>query len=536
MEQNRENASQVDIGYLLKILRSNIVFILIVAIICAGGLGAFKFLTTTPTYTSTVSFFVNGLAMDSKGDVIVANQNASTGRYLAEAYAQVLSTNGVATAAVKKLPEGEKFALTPEQVQRYISIPEVETQIITVKVTHEDAEVAYELASAIENVTPGELDYIAGIVSDKGSSESQKSVVKVIDSPVLDETPSGRGTVVAALIGFILGAAVVYLVAFLRAFLDNTIYTEEDVKEYFKHPVIGQIPTWANENAAKGNKKRSAKKKGAPSDYMRDGAVSTSSRDYTGRILSDTTPFAIAEAFKLLRTNMCYTTKGESCAVYGVTSAYVGAGKSMVLANTAISFSQMGKKVLLVDGDLRCPVQHRIFNLDVKAAGLSELLAGVKKDISEVVRPSGVAEGLDVITSGRIPPNPAELLASSRMVNFIAEAKEKYDVVFIDLPPICEVTDAGVISELVTGYAFVIRAAYSDRNLVAIAVETMEGLGSSIAGFILNDVDIKSGDYYKNKYGNYGKYSKYGYGKYDRTGTDYRYGYAPNSHATDDKQ
>jgi capsular exopolysaccharide synthesis family protein len=214
----------------------------------------------------------------------------------------------------------------------------------------------------------------------------------------------------------------------------------------------------------------------------------------------------------------------------------------MVIANTAISFAQMGKKVLLIDGDLRCPVQHRVFNLDPKVAGLSELLAGVKKDISEVVRPSGVAEGLDVVTSGRIPPNPAELLASAQMVKFIEDVKEKYDVVFIDLPPICEVTDAGVISDLVTGYAFVIRAAYSDRNLIAIAVETMEGLGSSIVGFILNDVDIKSGDYYKNKYGNYGKYSKYGYGKYGkygkygRTGTDYRYGYEPDSNDANDKK
>jgi capsular exopolysaccharide synthesis family protein len=248
-----------------------------------------------------------------------------------------------------------------------------------------------------------------------------------------------------------------------------------------------------------------------------------SDRDYEGRLLNKKTPFAISEAFKLLRTNMCYTTKGERCAVYGITSAYVSAGKSLIMANIAVCFAQMNKKVLLVDGDLRCPVQHKIFNLDNDVNGFSDVLAGICS-YDDLYRRNGGVENLNVITSGKIPPNPAELLASPKTKEFIDRAKEEYDVVFIDLPPVCEVSDAGIISDLLTGYAFVVRSGYSDRRMIEMAVEIMEGFDASFVGFILNDIDIKSGDYYKNKY--YSSYSKYRF-RYGKSGyyRQFKYGY-----------
>ena len=189
---------------------------------------------------------------------------------------------------------------------------------------------------------------------------------------------------------------------------------------------------------------------------------------------------------------------------------------SMVMAmyGYKISFAQMNKRVLLVDADLRCPVQHRVFNLDNKVNGLSDILAGLCS-YEDLYHRNGGIENLNIITSGKIPPNPAELLASPQMAKFIERIKEDYDVVFIDLPPICEVSDAGIISNLITGYTFVVRAGYSDRRMIEMAVEIMEGFDASFVGFILNDIDIKSGDYYKNKY--YSSYSKYRF-RYGKTG------------------
>lgn len=551
-KMSEKTAEQVDISFLVKVLRASLTYMVVVGMIVGILAGAFRYFTTKPTYTSSMTYYVNAVSTrSSDGTSVVTPGSTSAARDLAETFTKVVESSMVIDDVVHlhlrdEAQYGDRYIdMNRETIKKMITVS-VDTQLLTIEVTHADPTVAYEVARAFESVIPGKLDYCVAIQTASGQEEYE-SVAKLMDSAELDRTPSGRGSVSFAFFGFLLGAILIYAVAFLRAFFDNTIYTEEDIKTYFTIPVIGQIPTWSNETSTEG--KKGKKKTGAPSDYVKEGGVSTSSRDYSGRLLSDKTPFAIAEAFKLLRTNLCYTTKGESCAVFGVTSAYVGAGKSILIANTALSFSQMGKKVLLIDGDLRCPVQHRVFNMDPKTYGLSELLAGVCRDSQQAIRSSDY-ENLDVITSGRIPPNPAELLASAKFRAFIEEAKERYDVIFIDLPPICEVTDAGVISDIVTGYTFVIRASFSDRRLVNVAVEAMESLGGSIIGFILNDVDIKSGDYYKNKYygyGGYGKYRKYGrysqfgryskYGKYGKYGSygnygyqrktgDYRYGYS----------
>ena len=533
-----ENQSeQVDIRFLVKILKASLVRMLVIGAICGALAGAFKFFTTKPTYSSGMKYYVNAVVRASDGTTVVNPGSTSSARDLAANFVLVIESSMVIDEVASEMQNKAQYDdrykdINRESIEEMLNAS-VDAQVLTVEIIHEDAMVAYEVAKAFEKVIPGKLDYCVAIHTVSGGEEYE-SVAKLMDKAELDDEPSGRGTLTFALLGFVLGAALVYVIGFLRAFFDNTLYDEEDIKAYFTIPLIGQIPTWSSENGKDSKKK---KKKGDTSSYVGQNSISSFSRDYSGRLLSKETPFAIAEAFKLVRTNMCYTTKGESCAVFGVTSAYVGAGKSILIANTAISFAQMGKKVLLLDGDLRCPVQHRIFNLDPKAYGLSELLAGVCKKDADAIRHTA-HEGLDVMTSGHIPPNPAELLASPKMRTFMAEAKQKYDVIFIDLPPICEVTDAGVLSDIVTGFVFVIRAAYSDRRLVNIAVETMENLGGSIVGFVLNDVDIKSDDYYKNKYYGYGnhKHGKYGkcksgsYGKngYDRKNGDYRYGYTDN--------
>ncbi len=539
MDANTKTENQgVSVGFMLKIFRTFWVYILIVAMLCAGGLGILRYFTKTPTYTSSVTFFVNavGVLNSNEGVQSMVNPgNTTSARDLAETFGQIVAGGRVIEAAHDLLQGGNKFNadeypalsqaitageyqhLTESDIRLMLSVS-VSTQIIEVNITHPDPATAYAVAQAVEIVTPGSLDYFVGIENDS-NAEKLQSAAKVIERAQKDNVSSGTGAVSFALLGFALGAILVYLIAFLRTYFDNTVYTEEALKDGFDIPVIGQIPSWNSHG------KRRRKKKEI-SHYISSSGVSSSARDYSGRLLGDTTPFAVTEAFKLLRTNMFYTTKGESCAVYGVTSATMGAGKSVIVANTAISFGQMGKRVLLIDGDLRCPVLHRIFKLDAKADGLSEMLAGVCADGHRAIRTSSFAN-VDVLTSGRIPPNPAELLASARMREFIAAAKQTYDVIFIDLPPICDVTDAGVISDIVTGYAFVVRSGCSDRRLIGVAADILVNLGGSIIGFVLNDVDIKSGDYYKNRYSGYSTYGRYAkYGKYAGYSGYAGYGYA----------
>ena len=245
-------------------------------------------------------------------------------------------------------------------------------------------------------------------------------------------------------------------------------------------------------------------------------------RNYTGKLLSDSTPFAISEAFKMLRTNLFYTSKGEKCPVYAITSTYASSGKSLVISNVAISFAQLDKKVLLLDCDLRNPVLHHIFGVN-KEGGMSELLAGADSTVDKYVKKT-TYPNLSIITSGGTPPNPAELLASDRTGKLIDFLKAHYDMIFIDLPPALIVSDATVISDYVTGYIYAIRSNFDDSRNLKQSVAMMEQTGAKIVGFVLNDIDMKTGSRYgskykyygKYKYGRYGRYGRYGYGKYGR--------------------
>ena len=234
-----------------------------------------------------------------------------------------------------------------------------------------------------------------------------------------------------------------------------------------------------------------------------------SNRIYTDKLLNENTPFAVAEAFKAIRTNMFYVAGNEKCPVFGITSAYAHTGKSVVISNVALSFSQLGKKVLLIDADMRCPVAHKIFAIKNKK-GLSDILATADgSDVSEYTQ--SINEDMDVITSGRIPPNPSELLASSYMRVFLEKAKEIYDYIFIDMPPICEVSDAGVLVDCVSGYIFVVRSGMTDRRALSSALGILKQMQAKVVGIVMNAVDPKRNTYGNKKYSKYNYYSKHGY-------------------------
>lgn len=244
-------------------------------------------------------------------------------------------------------------------------------------------------------------------------------------------------------------------------------------------------------------------------------------KNYEGRLLTDKSPFAINEAFRTLRTNMFYTSKGERCPVYGVTSCFADSGKSLIISNLAISFSHLNKRVLLIDCDLRNSVIHKIFGME-RGFGISELLAGSDNAVDKCLRKTGY-ENLQIITAGGTPPNPTELLASERMTKFIEFLKNHFDVIFIDLPPVGLVADASVLSDSVTGYIFTVRSGMDDSVSIKHALNVMEQMHANIIGFVLNDVNVKAPDKY-GRYGKYGKYGKYGgynrYGYYTRTRDD----------------
>ncbi len=230
-------------------------------------------------------------------------------------------------------------------------------------------------------------------------------------------------------------------------------------------------------------------------------AAQNARTEYQTRVLSAKSSFLVSEAYNKLRTNLLYTLADKKCPVVGVTGSFKGCGKSLTLANLAIALAQLGKRVLVMDCDLRSPVQHRIFGLK-NVTGVSEILGGFQQG-NITVNKAPDYPGVSVITGGRVPPNPSELLAGERMKRLMALAKQNYDMVIVDLPPINVVTDAGVISGLVDGYVFVVRAGVDDNYAVSEALSTLKQMNANVLGTVLNDVNVEQ---------NAKRYGRYGYG------------------------
>lgn len=221
-------------------------------------------------------------------------------------------------------------------------------------------------------------------------------------------------------------------------------------------------------------------------------------------LLNEETPFAIREAFNQLRTNVMYALPSdETCPVFAMTSFSEQFGKSTLLCNLAVSFATLGKKILLIDGDMRAPTVYRYFDLDMQAPGLSEVIAGIESDV--IV--SDVKPGLDIITSGRIPPNPSELLLSPKLKELLAEWKTHYDLIFFDFPPVGLLTDALALCHEVNGYLFCVRSGIAHAKDLKDCINSMEQVGAKIAGIILNNYNLKGSDSrYSTRYSRYNHY------------------------------
>ena len=220
--------------------------------------------------------------------------------------------------------------------------------------------------------------------------------------------------------------------------------------------------------------------------------------------LSNETPFQVAEAYKILRTNLLFALAAGKNKVMVVSSALPSEGKSATCANLAITVAQTGARVIIVDADLRKPTQYQIFKCN-NSKGLTTILAGFN-NLDEVIKKE-VEPNLDIITSGPTPPNPSELLGTERMSHLIEKLVEHYEYVFIDTPPINVVTDAMVLANKTAGVVLVARHGQSTYDNFTKAISSIEFSGANILGVVINAVSEKSG-----RYGKYGKY-KYSYSR-----------------------
>lgn len=212
----------------------------------------------------------------------------------------------------------------------------------------------------------------------------------------------------------------------------------------------------------------------------------------------------ISEQFRTVRTNINFMAIDKPLKTLAFTSANASEGKSTVTANIAVVIAQNGKKTLLVDADLRRPMLRKSFNIN-NNRGLTNILTSDQQslDISNIIQPSGI-DNLDVLPSGPIPPNPAELLSSKRMQAFLQAVKNKYDMVILDVPPMLGVTDTQILSHTLDAMILVIRQGSTQKMAARRSVELLKMAHANLLGYVMNDA------------AGYGYGYGYGYGDDDK--------------------
>jgi capsular exopolysaccharide synthesis family protein len=332
--------------------------------------------------------------------------------------------------------------------------------------------------------------------------ENNISLTEPAEVPV---APVGPQRMRAVLIAIFLSFAAGVALAFFLEYLDNTIKTVEDVSRYAQLPALSVIPSMREASAVGllGKKGRKALPAGV-------GSNGTSMREDHSFLFKPQS--SAAEAYRVLRTSVLLSHAGNPPRTVLITSGQPGEGKTTTAVNAAISLAQLGSSVLIIDGDLRCPSTHKHFGTD-HSQGLSTYLS---RDIElEPLIQKLQIPNLSILPSGAVPPNPAELISSEKMKQMVRQLAEKYDHVLIDSPPLMNVTDPVILSTLVDGVILVVHGGKSSRQIVQRTRRELASVGARIFGVVLNNVDIRRGDY-----GDYYYYNRY-YSRYeeDNAGT-----------------
>ena len=469
----------------------------------------------------------------------VSNNDFSTTRQLATAYVEIANQPGFSRDAAQ--------ALGLEELPRDIDISQVnETNFVDITVTDTDpvraGAVAAELARQLSLRTPtgqesADTEFVKGLLTDYQTKiedtqteietkeeeigelisardisvatgelntlennlqnltqrytellaltqEGATNSVQIVD-PATEGTLVNSNTIIsiitAAGIGFVLSSSAAYLLEYL----DDTVKTPDQISKLSKLPTLAGIA------------------------YI--------DSDDDSKLVTITDPRApTSEAYRVLRTAIQFSVVDKKNSILLTTSGVPTEGKSTTAGNLAVVLAQAGNNVLLIDGDLRRPSQHTVFNLPNKR-GVTSLLLKLNVDDSEIeirnlvedtVQPTQV-EGLQVMTCGSIPPNPSELLGSAKMRRLLEVLDKQYDFVIVDSPPVLSVTDAAVLSALAGTTLIVVRANKSRKEELKQVVERLEDVNAKLAGVVLNS--LKAGSeghdfyyYYKDPYYTYG--------------------------------
>ena len=449
----------------LRIVRQQWLVITSCVLIAIAAAAIFT-LRATPQYQSTASLFIS----TPQSDGSAAYQGSLFSQQRVASYADLVKGKQIAQRVVDKLDLDESAASLAGRVTSTV-VPE--TVILNVTVQDSDPEQAQMLTEAIAQ----EFTVFVSEIETTPGSESAPIKATIVDPPTKPTSAVSPQPMQNLGLAVVLGLLVGIGVAVLREMLDNTVKTPEQLREVAGAGNLGSI--FFDSKAARR-------------------PLVTQLDSHAPR----------AEAFRVLRTNLQFIDVDSHSKVFVMTSPLPGDGKSTTAVNLAITLAQTGQRTVLIEADLRRPKTAEYLGLEAKV-GLTTVLIG-RVDLDDAIQPWG-DDGLHVIASGAIPPNPAELLQSRQMATVLERLRRHYDVILIDAPPLLPVADAAVLARQADGAILVVRHGHTTRDQVAAAVDRLVSVEGQLLGTVFNRTPDKGRDGY-----GYG----YGYGYAPTNGTD----------------
>jgi succinoglycan biosynthesis transport protein ExoP len=334
------------------------------------------------------------------------------------------------------------------------------------------------------------------------SAGLRSSNIRVVDPALAPTSPSrpqkARNISLAFLVGLVGGVGL----AIFREYLDNTVKSPDDIESLTGLPSLAVVPSLPGLNGHHGKLSRLARE-----------AAPTAALGPRVELLSYVQPKSqISEAFRALRTSLLLSQAEHPPQVILVTSALPREGKTTAAVNLAVTLAQLGDRTLLMDSDLRKPGVRRALNLTIsKEAGLSSYLAGVST-LDEVLIPHPTISNLTALTTGPVPPSPADLLSSHKMREAITEVRRRFKFVVIDSPPVMAATDAVILSALTDGVLLIVRSGETPKEAFTRTRDLLAAVKCRLLGVVLNAVDSSAPDYYYS-YRYYPYAYGYGYGE-----------------------
>ncbi len=443
---------------LVMIFRKKISIIIIIAMfIIAGFIYTYNY--TTPMYDSNARIVLGKIStMDGEfldRNVTISETDLTLNSSLILTYSELAKSRSI----MEEVKDRLQYDISVDNLLENVTVTRINaSDLLQVTATNADPKVARDIVSEVVDVFSGHIKEIYKIDN-----------VYIIDRPTVATVPFNihheKDIATFALIGTF--TACVYVV--LCIFIDNTIKNSNEIENLLKVRTLISIPI--------------DKKKQGELITVNDGKS------------------VISESFKTLRTNVQFSSvDSKGSQVMLVTSCMPSEGKSYVSANLAIAFAQTGKRVIIVDSDMRRGRQCRVFNVPNKN-GLSNYISNIDSNgyeinwsLGEYIKKTHISN-LDIITAGSVPPNPAELLASTRLVELIEDLKKYYDVIIFDGAPILPITDSLLLGRTIGKVMLVAVYNKTKKDNLIKAKESIEDVGGKVIGIVLNKVSMDSGSY-----------------------------------------